>query len=236
MISRVVKLFIFLWLQILFLVNSFVNRVIVLKSKTNLPNYEGFVTYVVSLEDRIEGWRKSVRNLKRMGVDDPIRFNAIKHKIGVLGATYSQIAILELFKESRQQIALICEDDFKFIGNIITLKKVIQEFKSNPEAKVLCLANLVKEKELDYSRYLDRAVEVQTRSCYLIKKDFVNELIDSDKKSATLLKKSQGRYGSPDKIWKELQVKNIFVVPKKRICIQRSGFSYIQNKRIIHIN
>jgi hypothetical protein len=232
--SRITKAVELIYLQIIWIINSFINSI-----SGKIHDYQEIdlgkiPVYVVTISDRKNSWESSKKQIRRMGFNKPVKFDAVIDSIGERGAAKSQLAIIQEFMISSFDLVLICEDDIKFIGKVSELNNVISDFINCSSAEVLCLANYVILRESNFSRYLDRALDVQTRSCFLIKKSFAKYLIESDLESIELLTQTNGLTGKPDKVWKKLQKNHIFVVPKKRICIQRSGYSTIQKKWIWH--
>jgi len=228
------KFLILLWQQLLYIANSNINRLFfgyVTKKDFQLRNIK---TVIINLDRRPDRLNSSLINLYKMGIQKISKFSAIEDIYPQRGCAASHLSVLQSFHDSNEELMLICEDDIKFIGNILSLKKTINNFISCEESNILCIANLTKSKSKNLTRYLHRANEVQTTACYLIKRPIIDDLIANAKKSVHELTLSGAKTGSIDKTWKSLQTKHIFSIPKYRLCIQSSSYSDIEKKKVYY--
>ena len=81
--------------------------------------------------DHREDRRKIMEKLcidARIPEEKVLRFSAIKHQHGIVGAALSHISVLKLAKEQRYKRILILEDDMEFVDfetNYLKLEKLI---------------------------------------------------------------------------------------------------------------
>ena len=66
---------------------------------------------------RINKNNECISTLQEFGINEPIRFNAIKHDIGLIGCVKSHIKCIELAKERQYPFVCIFEDDIYFIDS-----------------------------------------------------------------------------------------------------------------------
>ena len=209
--------------------NKIVSKIFNKSSNLILKNISAVI---INLDHRSDRLKLSRKTLHRMGITKISKFSAINDSIAKRGCARSHLEVLKQFRYSRESYRLICEDDVKFIGSILKLNEVLKEFLQDKDAKVLCLGNLTKKKIQNYTKTLDRALEVQTMSCYLVKQEFALNLIKNAECSIAELTRTQGINGAIDKLWKTLQVDYIFVVPKNRLVVQASQYSDIEKKKV----
>ena len=228
------KFFILLWQQLIYITNSNINRLFfgyVTKKDFPLKNIK---TVVINLDRRPDRLNSSLMNLYKMGIQEISKFSAIEDIYPQRGCAASHLRVLQSFHDSNEELIIICEDDIKFIGNILSLKRTINNFINYKESNILCIANLTKNKSKNLTKYLHRANEVQTTACYLIKRPIIDDLIANAKKSIDELTLSGAKTGSIDKTWKSLQTKHIFSIPKSRLCVQLSSYSDIEKKKVYY--
>jgi GR25 family glycosyltransferase involved in LPS biosynthesis len=170
---------------------------------------------------------------------------------GALGCIDSHCRALELFiqHESATPAVMICEDDALFQTDRATLDQHIREFLSNPDAKVACLGFNARVFE-PYSTLYNRCREIQTRVCYIVKREFARELNElwrqiyamriSNKptpwyeqayRSLPISNPPADIYRG-DQSWKLLQQTTVFLTPKTRLVIQRPSFSDIEQRHV----
>ncbi len=74
--------------------------------------------FLINLEHRKDRLKNSKDEFEKLNLDF-IRFDAIYHNIGQLGCTLSHIKCLEIAKEKKYPYCMICEDDVKFIIELL---------------------------------------------------------------------------------------------------------------------
>ena len=79
---------------------------------------------------------RTIKNLRKIGVTNFERFEAVEDPIGIRGCAKSHLAIWETLHLARIDTALICEDDFKFVGNLRRLREAPGRVRNNATSKV----------------------------------------------------------------------------------------------------
>lgn len=156
------------------------------------------------------------------------RFSAIKNDNGALGCSMSHLALIKMAKEKKYKSILIFEDDFEFIINKDEFHQEMDKL-NNTHFDVCLLSysttNLYKS---DYD-FLYKIKDAQTTSGYIVLQHYYDSLISTWEESVKLLKQTgdSSKY-TIDQTWKPLQEKDNWVCFKKRIGIQRPGYSDIE--------
>ena len=195
-----------------------------------LENCEIFVINLAHRQDRL---RDVDRELKRIGVNNYVRFDAVPHDQGIIGCTESHFRVVQQTPEEGQ-LLMVCEDDLEFLGSREEIDECVAEFVSNTMLDVLCLAYNVRGKSLRVSDRLSITNSLQTASCYLVKRRALPALRMNLGEAVTKLVAG----GSPERFandihWKKLQQRElVFCYPAKRIARQRASFSDIENKQV----
>lgn len=214
--------------------NSFCNLFLIRERNAIGEIFETIPVFVINLKSNHKRLNKTSRNLRRMGIRNFQVFRAIEDPIGTRGCSKSHLAIWQSLQLMQTEVALVCEDDFKFIGNLNKLRKVLSESLNMPQIKFLALAGITKDRGVKVSQTLKVTHNLQAAACYLVKLDLLDELIQSNKKSILELTKSNGSFGSMDKVWKVIQVEERFAVPIHKMCRQYYGYSDIKKRRVFY--
>ena len=156
------------------------------------------------------------------------RIEAISAVPGILGCGKSHVKALSTPVPSETPI-MVCEDDLIFTVSRAELDEIVEEFLSNAALDVLCLAYNLRAKPIPISRSLQITDNTQTTACYVVKPDAVPHIRQSFAESvADLTGGADTKKAALDIVWKNLQGgKLIFAAPRKRVAVQRPGFSDI---------
>ena len=166
---------------------------------------------------------------------------------GATGCLDSHCRALEnyLAADTDRPAVMICEDDVQFMVSRPVIDEHIREFLGSPTAKVACLGFNANRFE-PHSALFDRARDIQTRVCYIVKREFVSELnqiwrqIYTARLSGKPLKWYDDLYSAlpitnktddtyrGDQSWKILQQETVFLTSKIRVAIQRPSYSDIE--------
>ena len=79
--------------------------------------------YYINLEHRIDRKISTINELKKIGIKEPNRFNAIKNDNGLIGCCMSHLEVLKLAKKKDWDYVTVFEDDVEFLKPEETLKK-----------------------------------------------------------------------------------------------------------------
>jgi len=203
---------------------------------------------VINLDSRTDRLQDAIREFGNLGSN----FHRLSASTGgATGCLDSHCRALEnyLAADTYKPAVMICEDDVQFTVARPIIDQHISEFLEHPTAKVACLGFNSKRSEA-YSSLFDRARDIQTRVCYIVKREFANELnqlwrqIYTARLSAKPLSWYDEIYrGLPvtnktvdiyrgDQSWKILQQNTVFLIPKIRLAIQRPSYSDIELRNV----
>ena len=183
----------------------------------------------INLKHREDRKAEIVSEFKRLGVSEFARFDAISDQNGALGCTKSHAQLLKAAHITKDQLFMICEDDCQFVVDRTTIDIVIEEFFLNAHLDVLCLAYNAKN-GFQISKNLLITSDTQTTSCYVVKLNVIDMVLDSALKSEHLLLQGEPVDNCAiDLIWKEVKQKIFFALPTLRCAQQRPSFSDIEN-------
>ena len=72
--------------------------------------------FYINLERRTDRNEDTIKELKKIGIKNPRRFNAIEHEKGIIGCAMSHIACMKEAKRLNWDYVLIFEDDVKSVS------------------------------------------------------------------------------------------------------------------------
>lgn len=205
--------------------------------------YGPFVINLESRQDRLNAIQAEFNKLT-------MTFTCLKATEGnpVLGCIDSHCRCLEQFiNEPIKEAIFICEDDAQFNVDKNTLNKHINDFLDS-DADAFCLGFYASNAK-PWSNLFYRSNDIQTRVAYIVKPKLAKELLHIWRKLYSLIvsnpepdnwykklynnlpikNKAKDIYRG-DQIWKLLQQKYCFIIPKFHMVIQRPSFSNIENK------
>ena len=170
------------------------------------------------------------------------RFSAVKLKNGAAGCGMSHIKVLQKCLEMKEEYFLISEDDIVILNldNYIEFVNNFSKIKNSDDWDIIVLTprgDMIKEENKTMNSVnFYRINNNQTTTAYIIKKRFINTLIDNFKTSVDgLLKDLNPDVFSIDQYWKRLQNKYNFYYNKNIFAGQLPGYSSIENK-IVNYN
>jgi glycosyl transferase family 25 len=155
---------------------------------------------------------------------------------GILGCTMSHLATLKLAKEKQYNQVLILEDDFYFT---ITKEEFENELTQFFETKIpyhVCMISYkINESAPTEYPFLQKVIDGQTGSGYIVHKSFYDELINIFEEAIPLLRDTQQHWiYANDQIWKRLQPNSNWYALTTRCGRQRDGHSDNSNKYEIY--
>ena len=184
-------------------------------------------TYYINLDHRKDRKEHLTKEFQRIGFDNFERFPAVHCNFGALGCGLSHLSILKKFLEDPEiEIGMIIEDDAQFLVDREKIDEYIKNFKEDPDSDILCLG-FGSYDQVPYNSQFHRSLNLQTTSCYVVKKKFIPILIENISESCQLLSKSFNMENSIDIYWKKLQKNYIFLIPKEKVVKQYPSYSDI---------
>jgi len=193
------------------------------------------VVYYINLDHRTDRKEQFEKEMEGMGIPSSkvVRIPGIYTKdFGILGCGLSHKKTLETFLASPFKNALIFEDDFQrtLDTNYVhyLLKSVFEQ--SVPFDLVMLAGNLLKTEKTEWP-FLQRVLDGQTASAFLLTKEFAPKLIQCLDESTKLLQEWHEQTGERkheycnDIYWKKLQPVSRWYCLYPRIGIQRESYS-----------
>lgn len=186
----------------------------------------------INLDRRPDRRVEFEREMRSIGVSWHVRVGATVAKSGPLGCSLSHTRVLREWQMLPGRLLLVCEDDAEFVLPRHEVDLLIEEFVSRPELKVLALANRTAW-HTPISERLGVSSDIQTTAAYVVKPEIVPQLADIfDTSVHRLAAGTPAHFAALDMVWKELQKKQLFAVPRRRFVVQRAGYSDIQDKAV----
>ena len=188
-------------------------------------------TIYINLENRKDRNEHVIQELKKIGITDAQRFNAIKLEDGALGCSMSHLKSIELAKNKNYDHVFICEDDIEFLNPQLFLKQLDLFLKSTHNWDVILVAgnNMIPYIPIDNTCI--KIMNCQTTTGYIVRKEYYDTLIDNYKTGIqNLLKEPFNNNYKIDKYWFKLQRKDNWYLIVPLTIIQKEDYSDIEKK------
>lgn len=186
-------------------------------------------TYYINLEHRKDRNEETLKDLKSFGINNPIRFNAIKDDIGAIGCSKSHLEVLKIARENNLPHVLIVEDDIKFLDPQKTNKTLNNVLNSGLDWNVIILGGNNSEPYTKINKDCIKVENCQTTTAYLVKQSYYDTLINHWEEGLSKLieTKDEPKYAL-DQYWKILQKRDTFLLLMPLKVVQRESYSDIQ--------
>ncbi len=188
--------------------------------------------FYINLDERNDRMVHCEEELKKIGLDRPSRFSAIKTKVGIVGCGLSHLRCIESAKKEGLAYITIFEDDI-VISKPNQLKNIVNRIlQSGVDWDVLCLGgNAFKPHKEEH----DDFVVVNRMYCgtgYIVKAHFYDTMIDNIRQGLAKLMETGDRQYSWDAWWINLQRQHRFLLINPLSVYQREDYSDIENKTV----
>jgi GR25 family glycosyltransferase involved in LPS biosynthesis len=184
----------------------------------------------INLDHRTDRLHEIAVELRNLGVTHATRFAAINANPGALGCSLSHHTILSNQIHTTDRLCMVLEDDAQFLIDRSELDTLIAEFAEHPKMDVLCLGNSTRN-QIRVSNKLAITSHTQTTSCYIFKPYMCSVLLNVFSESITRLENGEPQSTAAlDQVWKKIQPHYTFVVPVKKVVVQRASFSDIEQE------
>ncbi len=191
--------------------------------------------YYINLEHRTDRKEQIESEFAKLGIpkEKIVRIDAHYTKgFGILGCGLSHLKAVETFIQSEYKNCIIFEDDFMFTLDVNYIKYLVKSiFKKNIKYDVVMLGgNLMKSEKTEHD-FLNKVIDAQTASSYLITRDFAPKLLETYKESTKLLKEYKEQTGEKkheycnDIYWKKLQPESNWYILNPKCGYQRQSYS-----------
>lgn len=179
--------------------------------------------FYINLEHRKERDLITRQELKKLGIKKPNRFNAITHKIPLVGCALSHIACLEKAKELGWDYVIIFEDDLKIEGKNSLLSKFNKYMKMDFDVLYLGCWNYLPPEKINND--LAKVVRAVCLHAYIVKEHYYDTLINHLKESVELKLVNDVRENNNDEYIYTLQQKDKWYCITPIHITQRDGWS-----------
>jgi glycosyl transferase family 25 len=186
----------------------------------------------INLEKRTDRKEHILSELKKIGVEDAIRFKAIELENGALGCSMSHLKCLEIAKKENYEMVFICEDDIQFLHPdmfLTQLKSFLDSSFLNWDTVLVAGNNMIPY--VPISTFCIKIFNCQTTTGYIVKRDYYDKLIQNYKEGIQkLLKEPYNNEYKIDKYWFKLQkLDNWYLIVPLSI-IQKEDYSDVEKK------
>jgi GR25 family glycosyltransferase involved in LPS biosynthesis len=158
------------------------------------------------------------------------RVEAVKTSPGGIGCGLSHIKALKLAKEKGYKNVLILEDDFEFLISKEEFESQLTLFFDNVKEYNICMLGY-HHKRIQNSDFpfLDKVLDSQTTSGYIVHQNFYDTLIENFGEAIKIYNFNPAIHWlySIDQYWKKLQPTSAWYAFKTRIGKQRANYSDI---------
>lgn len=191
----------------------------------------------INLKSRSDRNISIVKEFNEIGFVKYKRIPGVPLLNGALGCAMAHVNAIQDYLVSEENILIICEDDIIFDSNCNAVQELLNEFVLDKNLDILCIGNNVLSIPVRISDKLSIANNIQTASCYVVKKNVVPELLSTFTMSIERMKNGEdSRQAAIDIQWKKMQQNRIFAFPNEKIAIQGASFSNIENTHVEYKN
>jgi glycosyl transferase family 25 len=155
------------------------------------------------------------------------RFSAIRHEtIGGVGCGRSHIEVLKLAKERGYSRVLIMEDDFMFTVSKDEFQEKIDKLDDIEFDVCLLSCNLMNFSMSPQHSFLNKVLEAQTTSGYIVSSHYYDELINVFSDAVNAFENTNYHWlYAIDVAWKPLQLRDNWICFNPRLGKQRPSYS-----------
>lgn len=193
-------------------------------SKVSFPDNTEIV--FINLEHRKDRLASILKQLDKIEISRFKRFEAHKRDWGMEGCTLSHLAVLDEFNSDSNSLLMVLEDDAVFHAESEVIKMLIDAFLIDERLDILCLG-FNENNRIIYNSIFDITTDTQTLSCYIVKPYMIDKLRKNFSLAYSLqVNRIDEQFGSAiDVVWKQLQGKYVFAIPKYHVVTQYASIS-----------
>jgi len=188
--------------------------------------------FYINLKKRYNKKILCEKELKKIGINEPNRFNAIENKIGIIGCVLSHIKCIEFAKNNNWDYVCIFEDDVIFIDTD-KVKLMINKYIDYEYDVLYIGARIVNNR---YSNINNDLIKIKKAFCfhaYIVKKHYYDILLNNFYKGLELKKKNPNPHCyNFDNYCSILQEHDKWLCFNPILATQRDGYSDNFNKEI----
>jgi len=203
-----------------------------------MSNFESLIQnhFYINLDCRNDRLVACEAELKKIGLDRPCRFSAIKTKQGIVGCGMSHLTCIENAKKDNLPYIAIFEDDIVISKPNKLRNQVDRILKSQVDWDVLLLGGnaFTPHKEVGEDHVIVNRCYCGT--AYIVKQQYYDTMIDNIRDGLSKLVATGDRQFSWDAWWINLQQKDRFLLVNPLSVYQRPDYSDIENKNVDYKN
>ena len=179
----------------------------------------------INLEHRTDRRAQIEHVLSNIPQEKIVRFNAIKHNHGGIGASMSHKAVMELAIEHKWKNVLVLEDDSVWSSNSDNSYELLLNLIKNPYDVIMLGAT--------HAKYTPnfKVLSAQSGNAYLVQEHYYPVLLEKFKEGLHNFL-TTGNYGAfaLDQYWKRLQATDNWYCVIPSLMIQRPSYSDIEKR------
>lgn len=188
-------------------------------------------TIYINLEYRKDRNESILKELSKIGINNPLRFNAIKMVDGAIGCSLSHIKCLEIAMKNEYEYVMICEDDVEILNPELFTENMNKFLNSQINWDVVLIAgnnlfpfNIIND-------YCIRIYNCLTTTGYIVKREYYEKLINNYKEGVKkLMSDNTNSLYKIDKYWQLLQNKDNWYMIIPPTIVQKEDYSDIEKK------
>ena len=191
----------------------------------------------INLEHRTDRRAHVESELKKIGLSNFTRMNAIKMDNGSIGCSLSHLKCLRMAKENGWSHVLIVEDDIQFLIPDVFMRQLNRFLSSNTPWDVILIAGNNKGPFIQVNEYAVKVKGCQTTTGYLVSNHYYDKLIQNVSIGIENLLRNP-RHNvvyAIDQYWKRLQEEDNWYLITPLTVVQRDGYSDIEKKRVNYL-
>lgn len=181
--------------------------------------------FYINLKKREEKKKLCEIELKKIGISNPNRFNAIENKIGLIGCVLSHIKCIEIAKKQKWNYVFIFEDDVLFIDNE-KVKLMINKY-IDYDYDVLYIGSKVINNR--YSIINNDLIQIKKAHCthaYIIKEHYYDKILNNLYEGLEKKKKYPNNHDyNIDVYYQNLQEQDKWLCFNPILATKRNGYS-----------
>jgi len=193
-------------------------------------------TVFINLAERTDRLEHVTAELRKIGISNPERFNAVRTHHGAVGCSLSHIKCLETAMHRGYPYIFICEDDITFT-NVDVFKKSLRKF---------CRSNYFKEFDMlmiggnnappfqKTNDYCVRVSNCRTTTGYVVKQRYYSVLLQNFKEGVKhLIREPENKQQyAIDMYWRPLQTNDRWFLLIPLTVVQRSSYSDVEEREV----
>jgi GR25 family glycosyltransferase involved in LPS biosynthesis len=188
-------------------------------------------TIYINLEHRKDRNESVLKELSKIQIHTPERFNAIEMKNGAIGCSLSHIKCIEIAIKRNYEYIMICEDDIEILNPSLFVENINKFLNSQIEWDVVLIAG---NNMIPYNFVTDYCIKIYnclTTTGYIVKNKYFSTLLNNYKEGVLqFMKNPENKSFTIDKYWLKLQMNNNWYMIIPPTIVQKEDYSDIEKK------